>query len=87
MNHSRELNNKINEIPKQVLRLVYRDKKPTFDELLDNGNSVKVHIKNLQVLVTEMFKMQNETSPAIISRTLQSKTILSETTLLLYLAV
>ena len=87
MNHSGELNNKINWIPKRALRLVYRDNKSTFDELLENGNSVKIHIKNLQVLVTEMFKMQNETSAAIISRILQNKTIFLETTLLLYLAV
>ena len=87
MNHSGELNNKINWIPKRALRLVYRDKKSTFDELLEHGNSVKIHIKNLQVLVTEMFKMQNETSPAIISRILQNKIIFLETTLLLYLAV
>ena len=32
------------------------------------GNSAKIHIKNFQVLVMEMFKLWNETSPAIMSR-------------------
>ena len=45
MNHSRALNNKINRIHERALRLVYRDKKSTFEELLNKDNSVKFHIK------------------------------------------
>ena len=60
MNHSRALNNKINRIHERALRLVYRDKKSTFEELLNKDNSVKFHIKNLQVIVTEMFKVKNK---------------------------
>ena len=66
MNHSRALNNKINRIHERALRLVYRDKKSTFDELLTKDNSVKVHIKNLQVIVTEMFRVKNKESPEIM---------------------
>ena len=68
MNHSRALNNKINRIHERALRLVYRDKKSTFDELLTKDNSVKVHIKNLQVVVTEMFRVKNKESPEIMNR-------------------
>ena len=60
MNHSRALNNKINRIHERALRLVYRDKKSTFEELLNKDNSVKFHIKNLQVIVAEMFKVKNK---------------------------
>ena len=67
-NHSRELNNKINIIHEWAPGIVYRDKKSTFDELLNKNNSVKIHIKNLEVLVMKMFKVQNKTSPAIMSR-------------------
>ena len=35
---------------------------------MEKGNFVKIHIKYLQVLVMEMFEVQNETSPAIRSR-------------------
>ena len=67
MNHSRALNNKINKIHERALRLVYRDKKSTFEELLNKDNSVKFHIKNLQVIVTEMFKVKNKLSAEIMN--------------------
>ena len=56
MNHNRSLNNNINRIHEKALRIVYRDKKSNFKELLQKDNSVTVHVKNLQVLVTEMYK-------------------------------
>ena len=68
MNHSRALNNKINRIHERSLRIVYRDKKSTFEELLEKENSVNIHTRNLQVLVTEMFKIQNKISPEIMNR-------------------
>ena len=58
MNHNRSLNNNINIIHERRLRIVYRDKKSTFKELLERDNSVTVHVKNLEVLVTEMYKLQ-----------------------------
>ena len=51
MNHNRELNNKMTRIHEGTLRITYRDKKSTFDELFKKDN-VKIHINNLQVLVT-----------------------------------
>ena len=56
MNHNRSLNNNTNRIHEKALRIVYRDKKPNFKELLQKDNYVTVHVKNLQVLVTEMYK-------------------------------
>ena len=53
MCHSRSLNNKINRIHERALRLVYQNNL-SFSELLDLENSVTVHQKNLQVLVTEI---------------------------------
>ena len=45
MFHSRNLNNKINRIHEQVLRLVYQNNL-SFSELLDLDNSVKVYQKD-----------------------------------------
>ena len=59
MNHSRKLNNKINRIHERALRVAYNDENSTFDELLTKGNSVKVHDRNLHVVVTEMFQGKN----------------------------
>ena len=44
MNYNRSLNNN-NRIHERALRIVYRDKKPTFKELLEKDNSVTVHVK------------------------------------------
>ena len=57
MFHSRNLNNKINRMHEQALRLVYQNYL-SFSELLDLDNSVTVHQKNLQVLVTEIYKVK-----------------------------
>ena len=68
INHNRSLNNNINRIHKRALRIVYRDNKSTFKELLEKYNSVTVHMKNLQVLVTEMYKVQNSCSLEIMNK-------------------
>ena len=47
MFHSRALNNKINSIHDRVLRITYNDCKSTFEELLNTGNSVSIHHRNL----------------------------------------
>ena len=67
MNHNHSLNNNINRIHERALSIVYRDKKSTFKGLLEKDNSVTVHVKNLQVLVTEMYKVQNNCSPDIMN--------------------
>ena len=67
MNHSRKLNNRINRIHERALRVVYNDENSTFDELLTKDNSVKVHDRNLQVLVTEIFKVKMGVSPVIMN--------------------
>ena len=37
-------------------------------KLLEKDNSVTVHVKNLQVLVTEMYKVQNNCSSEIMNK-------------------
>ena len=66
MFHSRSLNNKINRIHERTLRLVYQNNF-SFSELLDLDNSVTVHQKNLQVLVTEIYKVKNGIAPDIMN--------------------
>ena len=55
MFHSRTLNNKLNRLHERYLRIVYNDKKSTCKYLLVRDRSVSVHIRNLQILATEMF--------------------------------
>ena len=66
MFHSRHLNKKINNIHERSLRLVYDDTTSTFEELLKHDGSVTIHVRNLQLLATEIFKVVNGTGPEIM---------------------
>ena len=49
----------MNRIDERSLRVVYNDKKKaTFKELLDKDKAVSMHTRNLQILITEMFKLK-----------------------------
>ena len=56
MRHSRKINNKINKLHGRALRLAYNDKSSSFRELLERDKSVTIHERNIQVLLTEIFK-------------------------------
>ena len=71
MSHSRTVNNKINKLHENSLRLIYNDKKSSFKELIETDKSVPIHIKNLQVLTTEMFKVCRNISPPIVRQLFQ----------------
>ena len=64
MCHGRGLNNKINNINERGLRTVYQDKKKcSLDTLLKRAKSNLIHMKNLQYLATELYKVRNGFSP------------------------
>ena len=67
MFHSRHLNNKINKIHERALRIAYKDYVSSFDILLERDKSVTIHTKNLQTLMTEIFKTQNSMNPLFMS--------------------
>ena len=73
MFHSRILNNRINNIHERALRLTYKDNQSSFKELLEKDNSVTVHHKNLQALVTEIFKVKNDLAPDILKDVFEFK--------------
>ena len=59
MFHSRKINNRVNSLHERVVRVVYRDYKATFSELLSKDKSVTIHQRNLQLLATEIFRTKN----------------------------
>ena len=73
MFHSRALNNRINNIHERALRLTYKNNQSSFKELLEKDHSVKVHHKNVQVLVTEIFKVKNYLAPDIMKDVFELK--------------
>ena len=58
MFHSHKQNHHINRIHERALRVVYKDYNSSFDDLLEKGNSLTIHDRNLQKLVTEIFKVK-----------------------------
>ena len=63
MCHSRTLDNKINKLHERALRLVYDDKQSTCEELLNINKSITIQHRNLQVLVTELYKVHYGLAP------------------------
>ena len=57
MFHSRKTDHKINRIHERALRLAYTDDVSTFEQLLAKNNSVTTHESNPQLLMTEIFKI------------------------------
>ena len=68
MCHSRANNNKINRLHERCLRIVYNDKQSSFNKLLEKDGSVSIHMRNIQILATEMYKLVNNLSPPIMNR-------------------
>ena len=64
--HSSQLNNRINKIHERALRLVYKDNKLTFNDLLELDNSVTIHQRKLEILATETFHVKNSLAPEIM---------------------
>ena len=65
--HSQSINKKISHIHKPALRTAFQDKFSTLENLLDKDQAVKIHVRNLQVPVTEMLKVKNGIAPKIIN--------------------
>ena len=64
MFYSRGFDNKINRIHERALRITYKDKTSTFQELLEKDNSVSIHYRNIQKLAIEIYKSLHGFSPS-----------------------
>ena len=67
MCHNRS-KNKINKLH-ECLRLIYNDKKSSFEELLEVDSSVSVHDRNLRGLATEIYKIYHGISQLSLNET------------------
>ena len=62
----RGLNNKINHLHEKALRIAYKDDVSDFKALLEKDNSVTIHFRNIQLLMTEIFKTQHSLNPTFM---------------------
>ena len=67
MCQSRASHNKINRLHKRCLCIIYSDKTSSFEALLEKDGSLSIHNRNLQLLVTGMYKASKGLSPTIIT--------------------
>ena len=68
MCHSRTNNSKINRLHERCLRIVYNDKQSSFNELLEKDGSVSIHMRKIQILATDMYKLISNLSLPIMNR-------------------
>ena len=73
MCHSRTNNGKINRLHEHCLWVIYSDKQSSFETLLEKGGSVSVHNRNLQILAMEMYKINNDLSPLIVTELFEQR--------------
>ena len=63
---SRKSNNLINRIHERSIRIVSSDNESNFENLLEKNKEITIHQRNLQILMTEVFKIINGYAPPIM---------------------
>ena len=67
MCHSRTIIRKINSLHERCLRIIYNGKQSSFSELLEKDSSISLHMRNIQSLAIEMFRVSRNISPPIMN--------------------
>ena len=63
----RNLDTKINQIHKKALSIAYKDSSSDSNALLTKDNSVSIHKRNLQLLMTEIYKTKSNIAPSFLT--------------------
>ena len=75
MFHDRESNNKINKINESALRIIHKDNNSNFEKLLSKSDLVSVHQRNLQLLLTKIYKTVNYLNPIFMGEEFVAKDV------------
>ena len=73
MCHSRIINKKINRLHEKCLRIIHYDKQSSFKKLLEKDSSVSIHVRKIEILATEMYKVSKGISPPQITELFPQK--------------
>ena len=63
---SKEYNNLINKTHKRALRVVYQENDSSLNDLLKIDNSTTIHVKNLRILMCEIYKSLHNLNPTFM---------------------
>ena len=53
----------MNGLHERCLRIIYNDKRSSFNVLLEKDGPVSIHERNIKILATEMFKVSKTLTP------------------------
>ena len=67
--------NRINHLHERALRTVYNDNVSTFEKLLEKDNSVTIHVRNLRILATELYKTKENLAAPIMNEIFEQRNI------------
>ena len=67
--------NRINYLHERALRTVYKDNVLTFEKLLEKDNSVTIHVRNLRILATELYKTKDNLAAPIMHEIFERRNI------------
>ena len=70
---SRRSNNLINKLQERALRVVYNNYGSIFNEFLEIANENTIHIKNIHILMREIYEFLNGLSPPKMSEILKKR--------------
>ena len=65
---SKTLQNKINQIQKRALRIVYNEPNLNLDKLVELDKSTTIHIKNIITLLNEVYKTTRGENPISMNK-------------------
>ena len=67
--------NRINHLHERALRTAYNDNVSIFEKSLEKDNSVTIHVRNLRILATELYKTKENLAAPIMHEIFEQKNI------------
>ena len=67
--------NRINHLHERALRTVYNDNVSTFEKLLGKDNYLTIHVRDLRILATELYKTKENLAAPIMHEIFEQRNI------------
>ena len=73
MFYDRTMNHRMYHVHERAMRIAYKDHRNDFGYLLEQSNSVPIHVRNLLLLMTEIFKTKSHLNPSFMEDIFQER--------------